>query len=160
LHVGRAAKAKRHDVLFKALKKVNPAYKLVCLSSNVKKLNKLSRLLEVEDRVVIPGFQSNPYAWMNRAEVVVLSSDFEGLSMVLLEAIISGTKVVSTDCPHGPSEIMQGQLAQFLVPVQDSDALADAINKAIEADVELNTTPMIDQVSTQQITAKYLALIE
>jgi glycosyltransferase involved in cell wall biosynthesis len=160
LHVGRAAKAKRHDVLFKALKKVNPAYQLVCLSSNVKKLKKLSARLEVEDRVVIPGFQSNPYAWMNRAEVVVLSSDFEGLSMVLLEAIISGTKVVSTNCPHGPSEIMQGPLAQFLVPVQDSDALADAINKAIEADLELDATPMIDQVSTQQITAKYLALIE
>jgi glycosyltransferase involved in cell wall biosynthesis len=160
LHVGRAAKAKRHDVLFKALKNVNPEYKLVCLSTNVKKLNKLSRSLNVEERVVIPGFQSNPYAWMNRAEVVVLSSDFEGLSMVLLEAIISGTKVVSTNCPHGPSEIMQGQLAQFLVPVQDSDALAMAINSAIDADIDVSNTPMITEVSTQQISASYLALID
>lgn len=132
----------------------------MCLSSNVKKLKTLSSSLEVQGRVVIPGFQSNPYAWMSRAEVVVLSSDFEGLPTVLLEAIISGTKVVSTDCPHGPREIMQGQLAQFLVPVQNPDALADAINKAIETEVELNTTPMIDQVSTQQITTEYLALIK
>jgi glycosyltransferase involved in cell wall biosynthesis len=80
--------------------------------------------------------------------------------MVLLEAIISGTKVVSTNCPHGPSEIMQGQLAQFLVPVQDSDALAMAINSAIDADIDVSNTPMIAEVSTQQISASYLALID
>ncbi|MFC4700703.1 glycosyltransferase [Glaciecola siphonariae] len=159
LHVGRAAKAKRHDVLFEAFKTVNPEYALVCLSSNNRKLEKLAKKHGIADRVYLPGFQENPYAWMNKSSALVLSSDFEGLSMVLLEAILSDTKVVSTNCPFGPNEILTGDLARFLVPVANPNALANAINEALGSDVNLNDVPVLDDIDVAKVAEKYLALV-
>jgi glycosyltransferase involved in cell wall biosynthesis len=159
LHVGRAAKAKRHDVLFKAFKDVDPEYKLVCLSRNVKKLSKLASKYGISDRLILPGFSDNPYAWMQKSELVVLSSDFEGLSLVLIEALICGTRVVSTNCPHGPSEILTGDHAQFLVKVGDSIALAEAINKALTYNVQQDDSQLIEQFGVKNVVQKYLTLI-
>jgi len=108
LHVGRAAKAKRHDVLFAALKLLESPIKLLCLTGNTRKLRKLSEKMGVSDRVILPGFTTNPYPWIKNAELLVLSSDFEGLPTVLIEAIVCGTKVVSTNCPHGPNVNIAG----------------------------------------------------
>ncbi|MBT0588215.1 glycosyltransferase [Alteromonas oceanisediminis] len=159
LHVGRAAKAKRHDVLFKALQTVRDDVRLVCLSSNVKKLSKLAAKYGVEDRIVLPGFTDNPYAWMRRASALVLSSDFEGLPTVLIEAIICGTPVVSTDCPHGPREILQDQLAKFLVPVRQPEKLAEKINEALHTGFDLEKHPILPAVDVKRITQQYLSLI-
>lgn len=158
LHVGRAAKAKRHDVLFQAFAKVNPELKLVCLSNNVKKLTKLARKYGISDRVVLPGFQTNPYAWMKRAKLLVLSSDFEGLSLVLIEGLICGTKLVSTNCPHGPAEILVGEQRKYLVEVGNFEALARAINEALAYDHNVDSSQLIEQVEVSQVVEKYLAL--
>ncbi len=158
LHIGRAAKAKRHDVLFKALQKVNPEYKLVCLSRNAKKLKKLAKKYGVSERVITPGFSDNPYSWMSRADLVVLSSDHEGLSLVLIEALLCGTPVVSTNCPHGPSEILVEHLAQYLVPVGQSDLLAGAINSALEDLPIAPTSPILEKISVDKVAQQYLAL--
>lgn len=141
------------------MKLVSPDYKLVCLSSSVKKLKKLGKKYNLTDRLALPGFQSNPYVWMRNADVVVLSSDFEGLSMVLLEAIISGSKIVSTDCPHGPSEILQGELSTFLVQPGDSTALAAKMNLAISSDVNFCDTPILEKIDSDKVVHQYLALI-
>lgn len=159
LHVGRAAKAKRHDILFMALKDIQPDYKLVCLTGNTKKLEKLARKHGVQDKVVLPGFIANPYAWMKRADVLVLSSDFEGLPTVLIESIICGTKVVSTNCPHGPEEILQGELSRYLVSPRAPEALAKAVNLALQDNIDLSQHPILTQVTAQQITQRYLALM-
>lgn len=159
VHVGRAAKVKRHDVLFQALKNIQEDYKLVCLASNTRKLKKLAKKYDVENRVVLPGFTANPYTWIKRAEVLVLSSDFEGLPTVLIESIICGTKVVSTDCPHGPNEILQGDLSRYLVPRRAPEALAKTVNMAIENDMPLAKHPILDEVSAVQITQRYLDLL-
>jgi len=89
VHVGRAAKAKRHDVLFAALKLLESPIKLVCLTGNTKKLRKLSEKMGISERVILPGFTTNPYPWIKNAELLALSSDFEGLPTVLIEAIDS-----------------------------------------------------------------------
>ncbi len=158
VHVGRAAKAKRHDILFEALKSVDPKVKLVCLSGSTKKLRKLSKRTGIEDRVILPGFTTNPYPWIKKAEVLVLSSDFEGLPTVLIEAITCGTKVVSTACPHGPDEILLGELAQFLVPTQSPLKLGAAINKALVSDIDLSGADILSKVKAVDIANSYLSL--
>jgi len=78
------------------------------------------------------GFQKNPFAFMARAAVFVLSSAWEGLGNVLIEALACGCPVVSTDCPHGPSEVLEKGRYGALVPVGDPEKLARAIGAALE----------------------------
>lgn len=81
--------------------------------------------------VALPGFAANPYAYMARAGAFVLSSQWEGLPTVLIEALACGTPVVSTDCPSGPREILRDGLYGTLVPVGDAEALAQALRAAL-----------------------------
>lgn len=158
LHIGRAAKAKRHDVLFKALSQIDTKYKLVCLSNNIKKLSKLALKWGVQERVVLPGFTQNPYAWMSKAKLVVLSSDFEGLPTVLIEALICSTSVVATNCPHGPNEILEGVLTPFLVPPNDPAALAEKVNQALQincSNQQLASLPILQKVSLSVVSRQY-----
>ena len=87
----------------------------------------LVRELGIGHAVALPGFVANPFAWMARARVFAVSSIYEGLSMVLVEAMACGTPVVSTDGPHGPREVLQNGRWGLLVPVGDAEALAAAI---------------------------------
>ncbi len=87
--------------------------------------------LTAED-VQLPGFVGNPLAWLARAGVFVLSSVWEGLPGVLIEALACGAPVVSTDCPSGPNEILQGGRWGRLVPVGDVGALARAVAMTLD----------------------------
>lgn len=84
--------------------------------------------------VALPGFDPNPYKYMRRAAVFVLSSLWEGLPTVLIEALAVGTAVVSTDCQSGPAEILEGGKWGRLVPVGDVQALASAIRESLLMD--------------------------
>ncbi len=75
----------------------------------------------------MPGFVSNPHAYTSRARLFVLSSAWEGLGNVLVEALALGVPVVATDCPSGPREILQDGRFGPLVPVGDAEALAAAM---------------------------------
>lgn len=75
----------------------------------------------------LPGFAPNPYAYMARAGAFALSSRWEGFGIVLVEALACGTPVVSTDCPHGPREILADGRYGRLVPVGDAGAMAAAL---------------------------------
>ncbi len=92
----------------------------------------LARELGVADRVDLPGFQRNPFAWMARARVFVLSSLFEGAPNVLVQAMACGTTVVSTDCPGGAREMLGDGTWGALTPVGDHTALAAAISEAMD----------------------------
>lgn len=95
--------------------------------------------LNLNDRVRIVTGESNPYKWMKWADVMVLSSRWEGSPNVLIEALALGIPVVSTDCPSGPQELLAGGRYGELVPVGDARALALALARAIdmEADPDL-----------------------
>lgn len=98
----------------------------------------LSEVMSLPDQlgvgadVCFPGFIANPFAWMRRASVFALSSAWEGLPLVLIEAMATGCPVVSTDCPHGPREILDGGRYGPLVPVGDDSALAAAIATTLD----------------------------
>ncbi len=95
------------------------------------RMEKLIQDLGIGADVRLLGFQPNPFAFMARAAVFVLSSAWEGLGNVLIEALACGCPVVSTDCPHGPSEILAKGRYGALVPVGEPEKLAHAIGEAL-----------------------------
>lgn len=157
VNVSTFAPRKRHDLLLRAYAQSGTDRHLVLIGQGgeLETVRALARELNVEDRVHFTGFQSNPYALMRRASLFVLSSDFEGLGMVLLEAIALGVATISTDCPSGPAEILP---ATHLVPVDDVDALAALIRKAA-ADPEAWRIPFPEQFQTETLIQNYLELI-
>jgi glycosyltransferase involved in cell wall biosynthesis len=133
IHVGRFAPQKRHDLLLDALRRSGLPHRLVLLASPSSTLDRLIADQGLAGRVTVAGFQRNPYPWIAGAELLVLCSDHEGMPNVLLEALACGTRIVSTDCPSGPREVMEGNLARYLVPCGDADALAVAMRSALSA---------------------------
>lgn len=89
--------------------------------------------LGLEDAVSLPGFVDNPYAYMRRAALFVLSSRWEGLPTVLVEAMACGCPVVATDCPSGPDEILEGGRLGRLSEIANPGALAAAIVNELDA---------------------------
>ncbi|EAT13124.1 glycosyltransferase [Bermanella marisrubri] len=157
LHVGRVVKAKRHDILFSALALV-PDQIMVCLCKDVEKAKAIADKYGVADRVVLPGFTNNPYAWMKRAELTVLSSDYEGLPTVLIESLICGTPIVSTNCTYGPSEIMTDKLSEYLCDTGDPFALSKNIKKALVDYPDLESLPILKAVELSNVVDQYLKL--
>jgi glycosyltransferase involved in cell wall biosynthesis len=133
LHVGRFTPQKRHDLLFDAWRIAALPQRLVLMAPPSEELDALIAAKGLRDRVLIAGFRSDPYSWMRAAELLVLCSDREGMPNVLVEALACGTRVVSTDCPSGPREVLRGELARWLVPCGDAAALARAMRAALAA---------------------------
>lgn len=160
LHVGRLHPQKRHDRLLEAFKLSNYPGKLVLLGEGTsQEKNQLQQEInkqELVGRVVFEGFSTNPYAVMRAAEALVLSSDSEGLGNVLVEALICGTQVASTNCPFGPGEILRGPLAQGLAELT-APALAAAINRVLTKPVPI-TEEMLAPFSLERSAEQYLAL--
>ena len=92
------------------------------------------RLLGIGDFVSLPGWTTNPYAFMARSRLFVLSSQYEGFGNVLVEAMACGCPVVSTDCPSGPAEILEDP--SLLAPVGDPEALAQVMLRALDRPVD------------------------
>lgn len=117
--------------------------------------------LDIRDDAALPGFAPNPYAYMAKASVFVLSSLYEGFGNVLVEAMATGTPVVSTDCPDGPAEILENGRYGPLVPVSSPDVLADAIIKTLDNPIDSNVLRQRAQEFTSEKIAKaYLDYVQ
>jgi glycosyltransferase involved in cell wall biosynthesis len=124
-------------------------------------LLELARSLGVGDRVALLGFRPNPLPYLRGAAVVALSSRNEGFGMVLAEALACGTPVVSTDCPHGPAEILDNGRYGCLTPVGDVAALAQALRATLDEPLTRETLRKRGQVFTIATSAeRYLELFE
>lgn len=140
LGAGRLMVEKGFDTLihaFAAVRREVPDCRLVILGEGPdrKLLESLAAQVGVAEHVAMPGFAQNPYAYMARASLFVLSSTREGSPNALVEALATGTPLVSTDCPNGPQEVLEGGMHGRLVPVGDAAALATAIVESLRAPV-------------------------
>ncbi len=137
LGVGRLRPQKDFPTLLRALKIVRQDHdaRLVILGEGAERprLESLVEELGLGPYVSMPGIVKNPYAFMARSDLFVLSSAWEALPTALIEALAVGSPVVSTDCTSGPREILQDGRYGALVPVGDADALAQAICAALSA---------------------------
>lgn len=131
LTAGRFGLQKDHAMLMRAFVKVRnsmPARLLILGDGDLRlELNAYVKELGIEDDCQLPGYATNPFAYMSKSAVFALSSIFEGLPGVLIQAMACGCPVVSTDCPSGPDEVLQGGKYGRLVPVGDEDAMAGAL---------------------------------
>jgi len=136
LAAGRLHRQKDYPTLLQAFAHLRrrQACRLVIIGEGPERVRLESQVaqLGISEDVQLPGFQKNPFAYMARAGVFVLSSAWEGLSNVLIEALACGCPVVSTDCPHGPAEVLDGGKYGTLVPVADPEALAQALKAALD----------------------------
>lgn len=135
LSVGRLTPAKDYSTLIRAfdlVRKEMPVRLMILGEGEERpKLEALIRELKLEKDVALPGFVDNPYKYMKHATVFVLSSQWEGLPTVLIEALALGVPVVSTDCPSGPREILNNGEYGRLVALGNEKELAQNIKATI-----------------------------
>lgn len=139
LTVGKLKWEKNHALLlraFAALPRSDARLMLLGNGSEDAALRALAKELGIGERVVFAGFHRDPSPFYATADLFVLSSDNEGFGNVIVEALSFGLPVVSTDCPAGPAEILDGGRFGRLTPVGDAPALTRAMNDALDAPVD------------------------
>lgn len=156
---GRLTTAKNHMLLIKAMKTVHAltGARLVIIGEGPERerLTAEIRRTGLERAVDLPGFDDNPFSLMKRADAFVLCSAWEGLPTVLIEALSLGTPIVSTDCPSGPAEILDGGKWGRLVPVDDADALARAIVEILREPRRAGGAARAEMFSVDNIIREY-----
>ncbi|WP_172461871.1 glycosyltransferase [Dyella jiangningensis] len=161
--LGRLTEAKDFPTLLRAYasSRLRGSHRLVIVGDGEQRANlkNLSRDLGVADRVLLMGAMDNPHGVVAGAAMHILSSRWEGYPNVLLEALVLGVPVVSTDCPHGPSEILDGGRYGRLVPVGDVAALAGAMDAELGQPLPAVETLLIAH-NHQVIASHYLALLD
>ena len=161
--VGSMKKQKNHPLLLRAFARLGrPDARLMFVGDGAGRdaLLSLARELGVADRVILAGFQSDPTAFYQTADLFALSSDYEGFGNVIVEAMACGTPVVSTDCPSGPGEILDGGRYGRLVPVGDAGALAGGIEASLGETPDRDTLiRRAGDFAPQVAAGKYLDLL-
>lgn len=166
LGAGRLVDVKNFPLLIQAfleVRKTRPC-RLVILGEGEKRaeLEQLIQASDYAEDITLLGFSDNPYQWMAQADVFVLSSHSEGLPTVLIEALACGVPVISTDCPHGPREILQDGRYGTLVPVNDVQALAQAMTAVLQCPEQyrVNAQPLFEQFQQQRAFQAYEQLLD
>ncbi len=131
--LGRLTKQKAFDTLLHAHARLDDDVQLWILGegSDRRALEALAHELGVEERVWLPGFVSNPFPYIKRANAFVLSSRWEGMPNALVQALSLGVPCVATDAPGGSREVLMDGKVGWLAPVDDPSSLADAIHHAL-----------------------------
>ena len=163
LAAGRLTGQKGFDVLIRAFAQVRKDHRvrLLIVGEGEERvaLEGMVREYGLEQDVSMPGFVANPYKYMAHAAAFVLSSRWEGLPTVLVEAMALGAAIISTDCPSGPREILQGGRYGQLVAVEDPGALAAAIATSLSANVLRPSRASWESYEIECVTDQYLNIL-
>ena len=158
--MGRLIDRKGFECLIKAFAEIEkkfPDYSLIIFGEGPErgKLENVIKELNLSERVSLPGIKKKAIEDIAKSSVFVLSSEYEGMPNALIEAMASGVPCISTDCPMGPSELINSGENGFLVPVNDYRSMAELIEKVL-LDKELskklsNNAVKINQKLSQDI---------
>jgi glycosyltransferase involved in cell wall biosynthesis len=163
LAVGRLTMQKDFPTLIQAFAQVRqrqPA-RLLILGEGPDRpaLEAMVKNLNLEQDVSLLGFVENPYAYMARASLFILSSRWEGLPTVLIEALSCGIPVIATDCPSGPREILADGQYGALVPVQDAPALAETIGLALKGETPRPSRESWQPYELETVLDRYIQVL-
>ncbi len=163
LGVGRLVEQKGFDTLLRAFARVRASAdcRLMLLGEGPlrEELSALASELGVEQDVAMPGFVDNPFPYMANCGLFVLSSRWEGLPNVLIQAMALGAKAVATDCPSGPKEVTDDGHHAPLVPVDDVEAMAQAMLTELRTDRRQLPAEWRARYSLEDVTSRYLDLL-
>lgn len=163
LGAGRLHRQKDFATLIMAfalvLKKQNARLLILGEGDERPSLEGLIRKLGIQDHAALPGFVDNPFQYMSRTRVFVLSSAWEGLPGVLIQAMACGAYVVSTDCPSGPREILEAGKWGRLVPVGDVQAMAEAIGNTLDEQKHPDVMKRAADFGVEQAVDNYLLVL-
>ncbi|MEQ6888239.1 glycosyltransferase [Halomonas sp. CS7] len=162
VHVARLVPVKQQALLLDAYAKARQlglSLPLVIIGDGSERhaLEAHAKRLEVNNVVHFLGTLENPYPWVADATAFVLSSRFEGLGLVLIEALALGTQCVATDVPGGIREVLVGEQRRLLA-TYDADSLGAKICEAVEAPVEINPA-WAEHFSEARIVDAFIDLI-
>lgn len=161
--MGRLVEQKRFADLIKAFAKIRSrqSLRLAIIGEGPLREDLASevRTLGLDSKVTFPGFLSNPFAVLNRADLFVLASGWEGFGNVLVEAMATGTPIVSTACPSGPEEILENGTWGRLVPVGDIDALAEAMAASLDEPEHPDVASRAADFSVRRAVEGYLDVL-
>ena len=132
INVARLVPQKGQALLLEAFARANISHQLVVVGEGPlrRELEQKADALGVGDRVLFAGKRANPYPWMKQADLFVLASEYEGLGIVLTEALACGTPILSTDSRGGVRFVFRGELEQFLTPA-NVDGLAAGLESTV-----------------------------
>lgn len=164
LGVGRLTMQKDYPTLIRAFARLREKReaRLVILGEGELRgaLQELIADLGLSESIALPGFVDNPFAWMRAADLFVLSSAWEGLPGVLIQAMACGTRVVSTDCPSGPAEILENGQWGRLVPVGDVEALVQAMGASLDDPAPPDVVRRVADFSIEKAVEGYLQALQ
>ncbi len=164
ISVGRLVQAKNYPLLIKAysLLAEDNLFKLIIVGDGPEKqhLQQLISELNLDGRVVLVGYLNNPFPLIKNAELVILSSAWEGFSLVLIETLALKKNIVATDCPSGPREILDDGKFGLLVPMNNPKKLAEGISKIINGGVKFDEDLLLQRAKYFTIEKSFNQFME
>jgi glycosyltransferase involved in cell wall biosynthesis len=159
--VGRLTYQKDFLTLIRAFQRMRSPARLLILGEGPDRpvIEKFLSDNNLSERVQLVGQIDNVHSWLRHANLLVLSSRWEGFGMVLVEALGLGLPVVATDCPSGPAEILCGGRHGRLVPVGDIDGLSDAMELSLRFPCEVDSERIRTHYGVEEIALDYLRLL-
>ena len=136
VHIGRLDPSKNHDLLIQACLKLRARgqdFMVLCVGEGPERPRLVAEIASwsLERHIILMGARGNPYPVVRRAVALVLTSKFEAFALVLAEAMACGVPAISTNCVAGPPEVLQNGRSGLLVPVDDAEALAAAMERIV-----------------------------
>jgi glycosyltransferase involved in cell wall biosynthesis len=160
LYVGRLSAVKRLDRLLRIYKGLTTDLPLVILGDGdqYQNLQQITADMDLSREVIFAGWQDNPYPAIANAQALLLTSDSESFSAILVEALYLNTPVISTDC-LGPKEIMGAELKQFIVKKEDEAGFSQTIQQVIEHGQPAVKNQLLDRYNFKAIVKQFEALM-